>query len=100
MDSFHVPSDDELNLALAKLKLTVQKDALLSSANFSDSFLKRTLWAKHCNALKSKKLLKSYAEWHQKHLGSASARLSIAQVIAHTSKVQRGVSLREKLSIQ
>ena len=80
MDSVFLPSDAELASALSVLKEQIEADSLLKSAAFDDSMLKRALWAKHNDVKVARKLLVALASWRLKHLGSASAPMSIAQV--------------------
>ncbi len=83
----HLPSEAELQAGLATLRAFIEQDDLLKSANISDFFLKKVLWAKHCEIKACKKLLHNYVEWHVKHLGSAAARLSVTQVPPSSSPV-------------
>ena len=88
--------DSTLDELLSQLHSEVVNDPFLRDAELSESLLKRTIWAKlHATpgTLVSgsggavdwepcKKLLKSFASWHLRHLGSSSARISIVHVHA------------------
>ncbi|KAI9340865.1 CRAL-TRIO domain-containing protein [Obelidium mucronatum] len=82
MDQVFLSSESDFAIALAALKTRVAANAETSSANISESLLKRTLWAKHNDLKSSESLLVAYAHWHMKNLGSSSARLNIKHVHA------------------
>ncbi|KAJ3031874.1 UNVERIFIED_CONTAM: hypothetical protein HDU68_011633 [Siphonaria sp. JEL0065] len=82
MDQVFLPSDAELETALAALNAKIAANKETAAAHLSESLLKRTLWAKHNDIKSSESLLKAYAHWHATTLGNPSARLAVNHVHA------------------
>jgi hypothetical protein len=82
MDTVYFAKPEEQIRALEELKQKVGAEKILRDAGFTDSFLRKCLWAKHNDVKHSVSLLKNYAEWYVKTKGSAKTRLSIKDVHA------------------